>query len=272
VAGYRPATGSRETPAEATPMASHDLARLREQAGRYHALVVGNEDYRVLPPRANAIVDARLVARTLRDTYGFEVTVLSDAGRYDLLLALNDLRQRLTDRDNLLIYYAGHATRQGDAWLPVDAEPGNPASWISQAAITELLGAMTVRQVLLATDSCYARGGRPGAGAPDGGEEQARQVPIQALASRRSRVLMTSGACDDASPATAGQPTPFTRSLVEILDGNRDALAGQEVFRRVRRRLATLDRPESSQAVRYAPLRDAGHEAGDFFFIRPRRP
>jgi len=247
------------------------------QLGTYHALVIGNEDYRALPRLATAIADARLVAQALSDEYRFKVSVLTDASRYDILFALNGLRQRLTDKDNLLIYYAGHARREGDghqdSWLPVDAEATNVASWISQAAITEFLSAMSVGQVLLATDSCYASGvSRGGAVAPDWDDEQTRQVMIETLSRRKARMLMTSGTCD-VSPATpsAGQPTAFTRSLVEILDANRDVLAGQEVFRLLRLRMAAVDRPDSTRTLRYAPIRYAGHEAGDFFFVRPQK-
>ena len=247
------------------------------ELGTYHALVVGNEDYRALPRLTTAVADAKLVAQALSDEYRFKVTVLTDASRYDILFALNGLRQRLTDKDNLLIYYAGHARREGDghqdSWLPVDADATNVASWISQAAITEFLSAMSVRQVLLTTDSCYASGlTRGGAVAPDWDDEQTRQVMIETLSRRKARMLMTSGTCD-VSPATAsaGQPTAFTRSLVEILDANRDVLAGQEVFRLLRLRMAAVDRPDSTRTLRYAPIRYAGHEAGDFFFVRPQK-
>jgi Caspase domain/Sel1 repeat len=252
-------------------------SRMNTLIGSYHALVVGNEDYRALPRLTSAVADARLVAKTLTDDYRFKVTVLTDASRYDILLALNGLRQRLTDKDNLLIYYAGHARRSGDgqqdAWIPVDADASTPAGWISQAAITEFLSAMTVRQVLLTTDSCYASGvSRPGGVAPDWDDEQTRQVMIETLSKRKARMLLTSGSCD-ASPAatTAGQPTAFTRSLVEILDANRDVLAGQEVFRLLRLRMAAVDRPDATRTLAYAPIRYAGHEAGDFFFVRPDR-
>src|SRR5678815_1793280 len=83
---------------------------------------------------------------------------------------------------------------------------------------------------------------------------------------------MTSGTCD-ASPAVAtqSQPTAFTRALVEILDANRDVLAGQEVFRLLRLRMAAVDRPEATRTLRYVPIRYAGHVAGDFFFVRPQK-
>ena len=251
--------------------------RVGEMVGTYHALVIGNEDYRALPRLTSAVADARLVAKTLTDEYRFKATVLTDASRYDILFALNGLRQRLTEKDNLLIYYAGHARREGeghqDSWLPVDADGTNVGSWIAQAAITEFLSAMSVRQVLVTTDSCYASGAsRAGAVAPDWDDEQTRQIMIETLSRRKSRMLMTSGTCD-ASPAVAtqSQPTAFTRALVEILDANRDVLAGQEVFRLLRLRMAAVDRPEATRTLRYVPIRYAGHEAGDFFFVRPQK-
>jgi len=42
------------------------------------------------------------------DKYGFTVTA-EDANRYDILEALNQMREKLTEQDNLLVYYAGTA-------------------------------------------------------------------------------------------------------------------------------------------------------------------
>ncbi len=76
--------------------------------GRYHALVIGNSSYRNLPNLEPARADAEAVAELLDDRYGFEVTLIQDGTRYDILSALNELPARLTDDDNPLIYYAGH--------------------------------------------------------------------------------------------------------------------------------------------------------------------
>ena len=83
-----------------------------------------------------------------------------NATRYDILAALNELREKLTDKDNLLIYYAGHGElderNQRGHWLPVDAEPNSTANWISNVAITDVLNSMTVQQLLVVADSCYS--------------------------------------------------------------------------------------------------------------------
>jgi hypothetical protein len=242
---------------------------------RYHALVIGNDDYRVLPPLTDAVAGARDIAGILNDDYEFRVTLLTNASRYDVLAALNDLRQRLTDGDSLLIFYTGRGQMDGDGrlayWLPVDAEPAAPGSWISSQALSDVLGAMNVRQILVATDSCYAGTLGTGSLAASGPlDDQARRALVQSLAQKRSRMVMASGACE--SVAGGGTPrTSFARSLADILRANREALSGQELFRLVRLRLAAVEQPPAVERMQYAPIRHAGHEGGDFVFVRAIR-
>src|SRR5262249_42947159 len=116
--------------------------------GNYYALVIGSDQSRQLPRLPTAVNDARDIDRTLKARYGFKVTLLLDANRYQILSALNGLRERLTDKDNLFIYYAGHGEldrkNQRGHWLPIDAEPNSSATWISNIAVTDILNAMNV--------------------------------------------------------------------------------------------------------------------------------
>lgn len=76
--------------------------------GNYYALVIGNNDYRHWDKLQNPVNDAKEIADVLRDRFGFKVTLLLNATREQILRSLNDLRKQLTEKDNLLIYYAGH--------------------------------------------------------------------------------------------------------------------------------------------------------------------
>ena len=78
--------------------------------GRYHALVIGNNDYLKLPKLETAVADAEAVADLLTKRYGFAVQIMRNATRTDILRALNQYRAELTEEDNLLIYYAGHGS------------------------------------------------------------------------------------------------------------------------------------------------------------------
>ncbi|MCH8198315.1 MAG: caspase family protein, partial [Proteobacteria bacterium] len=128
--------------------------------GAYHALVIGNNNYRELPKLKTAVNDARAVARLLSTDYGFSTKLLIDATRADVIAALARMRAKLKANDNLLIYYAGHGviddvTERG-YWLPVDAEQGVPTNWVSNDDITAMLRAIRANHIMVVADSCYS--------------------------------------------------------------------------------------------------------------------
>ena len=82
--------------------------------GKYHALVIGNSSYSSLPTIDTAANDARAIGTLLKERYGFEVRLMIDATRYDMMSALNELRESMTPEHNLLVYYAGHGRHDED--------------------------------------------------------------------------------------------------------------------------------------------------------------
>ncbi|MBM3227232.1 MAG: hypothetical protein FJZ47_25985, partial [Candidatus Tectomicrobia bacterium] len=128
--------------------------------GRYHALVIGNNAYAEISPLKTAVHDATAVAEMLRTTYGFDVTLLTNATREDIIAALDRLRMLLTERDNLLLYYAGHGvldtSEERGYWLPINARQDSRIQWISNTTITDALKAMAAKHVLVVSDSCYS--------------------------------------------------------------------------------------------------------------------
>jgi hypothetical protein len=243
--------------------------------GRYHALVIGNNDYKLLRPLKTAVADAREVARVLEADYGFQVRLLVNATRYDMLAALNELREKLTEKDNLLLYYAGHGElddrNQRGHWLPIDAEPNSTANWISNVAVTDVLNAMTVQQLLVVADSCYAGTlTRSALGRLEGGLSEGERIRLLSLMARqRSRMVMTSGGIEPVLDSAGGQHSAFAQAFLEVLRANVGLLPGQELFGHLRLRVASVaDRVEMRQVPEYAPIKYAGHESGDFVFVR----
>lgn len=87
------------------------------------ALVVGNSAYAAVPALPNPKRDAGRVAAALRGA-GFQtVTVLADAGRAELIAALNRFSDAAERADWALVYFAGHGIEIGGAnyLIPVDA-------------------------------------------------------------------------------------------------------------------------------------------------------
>lgn len=265
------ATGAAAPARVGSPLAQKDVA-----LGTYHALVIGNNDYKILRRLRTAVNDAREVARILERDYGFKVTLLLNATRYDTLSALNAMRERLTEKDNLLIYYAGHGeldkVNQRGHWLPVDAEPNSSANWISNIAITDVLNAMTVRQLLVVADSCFSGTlTRSSLGQLEGGlSEGDRAKLMQLMAQKRSRMAMSSGGVEPVLDSVGGPHSVFAQSFIELLRNNSGVLLGQEMFRHLQLRVAAVaqQRVDDPQVPEYAPIKFAGHESGDFLFVR----
>jgi hypothetical protein len=268
------------TPATAAqhPSAVPDAPERRLAAsvdfGSYHALLVGNNDYRYLPDLASPVNDVTELSQTLEQRYGFKTTVLINADRYQILSALNTLRETLTSRDNLLVYFAGHGeldeVNQRGHWLPVDAERDSTANWIPTTAVTDILNIMKAKQVLLVADSCYAGAltrsamGRLGAGMTDA----ERLHWYRTMANKRSRTVLTSGGLAPVMDAGGGQHSVFAKALLEVLDANVDAIDGQRLHREVAARVAyAAANLRFDQVPEYAPIRYAGHEAGEFFLV-----
>jgi len=242
--------------------------------GRFHALVIGNAEYTAFPKLSTPVADARSVEVILRERYGFQTHLLVNANRHAMLSALNSLNKILSDGDNLLIYYAGHGEidpgSQRAYWLPVDAESGNPANWISSQSITEFLAIMPARHVIVVADSCYsgALTGSAVARLPDGMDADKRQKWLQVMNQRRARTVLTSGGVQPVLDSGGGGHSVFANAFLNILRSNQKVLEDFDVFRAVAGKVRTSAAAAGfQQTPTYAPLQHAGHEGSPFFFV-----
>jgi uncharacterized caspase-like protein len=242
--------------------------------GNYYALIVGNNDYAAFPTLKTAAGDARTADSLLRERYGFKTTLLIDADRYTILSALNKLRENLTEKDNLLIYYAGHGELDSvnglGYWLPVDAEPDNPANWISNVDITAILNTIAARHILVVADSCYSGAltrsslARLQPDLPD----DIRMKWFRVMAKTRSRTVLTAGGLQPVLDSGGGGHSVFANAFFETLRNNQSILEGFTVYREVSDRVSkAAAKLNIEQVPEYAPIRHGGHEAGEFLFV-----
>lgn len=242
--------------------------------GEYHALLIGNSRYRHLPSLSTPQRDVARLAAVLQQRYGFRVSVLRDATRYEILSALNRLRETLSSDDNLLVYYAGHGElddrNMRGHWLPVDAEPTNTANWLSNVAITDILNVIRARHVMLMVDSCYSGTMTRSSIARlrTGMTDQERETWLRLLAEKRSRVVLTSGGLAPVLDGGGGNHSVFARALLAVLESSAELLTGRALYEAVAARVAhAASRLEFEQIPAYAPIARAGHEAGDFVLL-----
>ena len=242
--------------------------------GRFYALIIGNSNYTHLPKLQSAHNDAREVASLLKSKYGFQTTLLLDASRYDILSALNVLREKLTEKDNLLIYYAGHGeldkVNMRGYWLPINAEQDSTANWISNISLTDILNIMSAKQILVVADSCYSGIMTRSAltRLASGKSAQAKKQWLERMANLRARMVLTSGGLKPVLDAGGGGHSVFARAFLDVLQDNQVILEGQALYREVSSRVSfAVSTIGMEQLPEYAPLKFAGHETGDFFFI-----
>ncbi len=233
--------------------------------GRYYALVIGNNKYKYLPQLKTAEIDARAVADVLRDTYDFKVTLLINATRADIVDALDDFREKLDDTTNLLIYYAGHGWLDEEVdrgyWLPVDAKTNRRSKWVSNATISDTLKGLRAKHVMVVADSCFS-----------GSLVRGAKVELRSgdywrrMARKRTRVALTSGGLEPVADAGGGRHSPFAAAFIDVLKANTSVMDGTKLFTQIRRPVML----GANQTPEYADVRNAGHDGGDFLFVRKR--
>src|SRR5436305_478569 len=176
-------------------------------AGKYYALVIGNNAYTSLPKLKTAEADAREIERLLRESYGFETRLLINATRAQVISALSTYRRELNGDANLLIYYAGHGYNDKETdkayWLPVDATIDDVSNWIIADEITTGIKAIPARHVLVISDSCYS-----GMLTRSIGDSLPRPTEreqfLQRMAAGHSRTLIASGGNEPVADSGGG--------------------------------------------------------------------
>jgi uncharacterized caspase-like protein len=260
----------RKVPGETTGL-TMDAAERVPSSGHRWALIIANQRYERWEGLDTPTADGEALAGSLRERFGFEVTLLKDGTRQGILAALSRLRQLAAPDDQVIVYYAGHGqmdpvTARG-YWIPVDADLRDLSGWVSVIDVTDQLSAMQARHVWVIADSCYSgtMSGSLVTRIDSALSAEQRQRHLGQIASRRSRVAFTSGGLEPVVDGGAGAHSLFARSLLDVLDQLQAPTTAQELSSAVASRFAAVGKSlKIPQKPNYAPIAFAGHEAGDF--------
>lgn len=257
------------------------IADLRDvDFGTYHALVIGNSQYTHWDNLPSAIPDAVAVGTLLQNKFGFKVKTLVNADKENIMRALDEYRERLIGRDHLLIYYAGHGMYDKNDkgktyWVPANASKNNENEWINSEDISQFLEAISVSQLLVVADSCYAGTGDPtrivSASRPVGRNAIER---FKRLSRTRSRLVFTSGGDKPVLDGGADAHSVFTQSFLDALgEANDSILQIENIVAKVKEEVvqATSGNTRQPQRPTYHEIKTARHEYGSFFFIPQRK-
>jgi uncharacterized caspase-like protein len=200
----------------------------------------------------------------LSDQYGYDVELIENARRVDIIAALFRLRSSLGKDDNLLIYYAGHgwydeAARVG-YWMPIDARPNDPSNWIPNSHVVSSLRAMDAKSVLVVADSCFSGTLTRGIRA----QQRAGPEYLVRMAKRRSRTAISSGGFEPVEDGGRDGHSVFANAFLSALRDNEGAIDTTTMFSVIRERVML----DAHQTPEYGNIRMAGHDGGEYVFVR----
>jgi hypothetical protein len=231
----------------------------------YYALIIGVSDY----AHANATFqnldrpakDASALARTLKEKYAFpeaNIKVLLNASRAQIIESLETLASKITAKDNLLVFYAGHGFWDENLkvgyWLPADALPDKKHSWIANSSVKDYIGGIPSKHTLLITDACFS-----GSIFKTRGDNNLSPYGMAKLYQLSSRKAMTSG-----NLKTVPDQSKFFDYLNKRLSENTDRfITARQLFNS----LYTAVLNNTNTVPLYGVIQDTGDEGGEFVFV-----
>lgn len=240
------------------------MALEAKRSGKYFALIIGVSTYN--NSRLNLdrpVKDAQKFKEALIKNYTFDnsrITLLTNPTRQQILKEIFHLRKKVSKKDNLLIFYAGHgywdeAAKQG-YWWPRDASPDDPAQWLSNSDLKEQIRGVPSTHTLVISDACFSGAIFKTRSA------DIRSAPTDILMLNRqpSRRAMTSGTL-----TTVPDQSVFFDYLLKQMNENKNHyLPSQSMFDNIRQNVISNSLIVPQDGV----ISDTGDEGGDFIFIR----
>ncbi len=234
--------------------------------GRYYALLIAIQSYRD-KPLVTPIGDAEALAALLEERYGFTTTLLRDPSLDELAGTLERFKNELRPEDNLLVYFAGHGTWEGDdaSWVTLESYGYRTDS------LARLLAQVKSRSVLVIADACFA-GQFGGAGKviiePSSWSEN---IAPSALRNAGRLVLTSGGDAPVLDEGGAGNHSVFSAALLDALRRNERVLTAYGLQKMIEAPVRiTARRLGVDQSPTLSRVRDSGSDAGGQFFFVPK--
>ncbi|MDR2400342.1 MAG: caspase family protein, partial [Deferribacteraceae bacterium] len=223
---------------------SEDNAAIAAEGTKKIALLIAVNRYSSLAALRTPEFDARRVAELLRSKYGYEpILLLGKAATRDAVMGeINRLRRTLTNKDQLIIYFAGHGFLDGARayWQVYDSVAGDDTRDIYTAQLTANLAAMKAKQVLVISDSCFS-----------GAISEASKT------NSALKGFIASGSLEPVADIGKGKHSVFTEVLIKVLNAPpKEGFTGTSLYELIKKGM-----PKSAkQTPVYKPLSDSDFE------------
>jgi len=243
------------------------LGLSRESLPNYYALIIGVSDYKnannEMPNLDQPVIDAKQLKDVLTSRYTFEdskVKFLPNPTRSEVIHALEKLSGEVTEKDNVLVFFAGHGVwdkqKKFGYWLASDADTQDRSTWIPNSTLKDYLGTINSKHTLLIADACFGGSIFKTRSA----EASAIIMQVNEVYKEKSRRAMTSG-----NLSTVPDKSVFVTFLLKKLEDNQDVfMSSRLLFSRMFEPISN----NTSVVPQFGVIQDVGDEGGDFIFIK----
>ncbi|MBL6963413.1 MAG: caspase family protein [Bacteroidetes bacterium] len=199
------------------------------EKGKDFALLFATDKYSEWEDLVNPINDATTLANTLEEHYGFEVELIKNASRREVMSKIREYQMKSYEaNDQLFIFFAGHGSYDeisGEGYLVCkDSEKNDEImeSYIPYSYLREHVNNIrSCKHILIALDVCFGGTFDKRVSSAGRGESLYENVDKAELIRRakqyKSRLFLTSGGKQYVSDGDPGKHSPFAYQLLAIL-------------------------------------------------------
>jgi len=229
--------------------------------GKNFCLIIAIDNYKNgISKLNNCVKDATDIKRLLIDKYQFteeDSIVLNNdkATRKNILSTLRNLKDRITQNDNLLITFSGHGANIDDVgyWLPTDSVNGEDYNYISSSDLIDRLNAIKCHHLFLIIDACFS----------GGIFLNTRSDFVRGDEKRPSRYgFSASHSKEVAYDGDKGENSPFAKHLIRKLKSNNRPITLNNLADHVIQKVQ--EETEGKQTPIFRPLDIKGDDLGQF--------
>lgn len=195
-----------------------------------YALLIATDKYDNWTDLVNPVNDAEAIGKELKDRYGFDVELITNATQDEMLVKIREYSQRrFKPQDQLMIFFAGHGQFDesfGEGYVVAKNSLENDkakSSYISHSNLRSYINNIPCEHILLTMDVCFGGTFDPVIAKSRAAESATDLSETEYLVrklSYKTRKYITSGGKEYVSDGIAGKNSPFAAKLLESFKSN----------------------------------------------------
>jgi len=194
------------------------------------ALLIATDKYDYWSDLVNPVSDAESIAKELKERYGFETEIITNATQDEILVKIREYSQRkYKPQDQLMIFFAGHGQFDesfGEGYVVAKNSLENDrakSSYISHSNLRSYINNIPCEHILLTMDVCFGGTFDPVIAKSRAAESSTELTETEYLVrklSYKTRKYITSGGKEYVSDGIPGKSSPFAAKLLEAFKSN----------------------------------------------------